>query len=246
MSFSVLIPVYKNDILHEFSKSINSVLDQTLKSNDIVIVVDGPVPDDINEYLSKLNYRDDINIFYLEKNNGLAKALNFGLTKCKHEIIFRQDADDISLNNRFKLQFKKLSDDPEIAMMSAWGDFFNESGKYLYTRKLPEKNEDIIKFSKMRTPINHPVTVFRKSAVLSVGGYPDHKTFFEDWWLSMKLIKSGFKLYNLQEVLVNIRCPQDLYKRRSGLNYAKLELNDLFLLWKKNLIILLKKIRLML
>ena len=237
-NFSVLISVYKNDNFHHFKESVNSVLNQSIKPDQIVIVRDGEVSNQIDSYLNLLEKNCKFfSIIRFNKNKGLAKALNIGVNKCKNDIIFRQDSDDISLYNRFHDQLIILIKNKDIALLSSWTEAYDMTmTKSLFVRKVPEKNHDIINYARNRTPFNHPSSVFRKSFFLKTSGYPEHKNYSEDWWLSLKMIKQGFKLYNIQEILVNVRAPDDWFHRRRGFSYLKIEFNDQFLLYRENLI----------
>jgi hypothetical protein len=77
---------------------------------------------------------------------------------------------------------------------------------------LPIDHEDLIKFSKFRSPLNHPAVMFRKKAIISVGGYPEF--FPEDYFLWIKLICNGFKIANLNESLIKMRVGNAVSDRR--------------------------------
>ena len=78
--------------------------------------------------------------------------------------------------------------------------------------------------------------MFRKSAVLAIGGYPEREGRFEDWWLSLKLIQNGFKLNNLPLYLVKVRGGGDFIKRRGGVRYLMQEIGNLHHLKSEKLI----------
>ena len=100
-NYSILMSVYAKDNPDYLKLAIDSMLNQTIKSNDFVIVEDGPLTTEldavINEYSSK---NKEINVVKIEHNSGLGKALDFGLNYCKNELVARMDADDISLPTR--------------------------------------------------------------------------------------------------------------------------------------------------
>ncbi|MEA3513761.1 MAG: glycosyl transferase family 2, partial [Campylobacterota bacterium] len=87
----------------------------------------------------------------------------------------------------------------------------------------------IVKYSKMRSPLNHAVTMFKKSIVEKAGGYK-HMLWMEDYYLWVRIIINGAKLYNLQDTLLNVRAGDSMLVRRGGLSYVKAEvifLNEL-------------------
>lgn len=95
----------------------------------------------------------------------------------------------------------------------------------LSIRKVPASCDKIIKFAKYRNPISHPVTIFRKQAVMAVGGYPLFRKS-QDYALWSLMLKNGYRFANIDEILLKMRCGNDFLKRR-GLNYFKWEFDIL-------------------
>ena len=87
---------------------------------------------------------------------------------------------------------------------------------------MPKDQEDILRFAKGRCPVNHPVVMFRKSAVLKAGGYK-HFPLFEDYYLWVRMLMDGARFYNIQESLLFFRFSPDMFKRRGGWRYAVTE-----------------------
>jgi glycosyltransferase involved in cell wall biosynthesis len=238
-NFSVLMCVYKNDSIKYLDEAFESILNQTLKPSQIVIVRDGKVPNELQRRLDKLSksFSGLLHIVNLENNVGLSRALNLGIDHCDHEYIARMDADDISLNKRFFEQMFVFNKDPSIALQSAWVDQYNEDMTVINTvRRVPQCHDEIVRYAKRRTPINHTCSFFRKSAVVKVGKYPNIKSYHEDWWLALRLIKNGYRLYNIQQSLLKMRTGKDFYKRRSGVKYSIIEIRNLYDMYNQNLL----------
>lgn len=218
--FSVLLSLYCKENPKNLSIALNSIIFQTNEPNEIIIVEDGPLNkelyDILNDFQSKYN---KIKRIRLNENVGLGKALNEGLKHCSYDLVARMDTDDISNPNRFEKQVKYMTEHPEIDACSSWIDeFIDSTDNIISTKKLPETNEEIINYAKHRSPLNHPAVMFRKSAVMAVGGYSG---FPEDYCLWVKMIMNGSKMYNLQESLLYFRYSPDMIKRRGGWKYAK-------------------------
>jgi glycosyltransferase involved in cell wall biosynthesis len=208
--------------------------EQILKPDEIVLVQDGPLNEElyksIYEWKNKLG--DTLKILPLEKNVGLGDALNAGIKHCSYELIARMDTDDISIPNRFEKQLKAFENN-DIDICSSWvSEFDSDENEIISYRKLPEKYNEIIVYSKMRSPINHPAVMYKKSIVEKAGGYK-HMLWMEDYYLWARMLLSGAKFYNIQEPLVNMRAGYGQLERRSGLEYAKKELNLLNTLKKE-------------
>ena len=79
---------------------------------------------------------------------GLDKALNLGILKCRNEIIFRADGDDINKTNRFEVQLPYLLDIYDI--VGSYVDEYDEDDKYISTRKVPQTDKAILKMMPFR------------------------------------------------------------------------------------------------
>ena len=223
--FSVLLSVYYNESPYYFRLSIDSIFDQSLQPAEVVLVKDGELTPEldnvITEYTAKyLQFR----VVTLKWNQGLGKALNEGLKHCSYDLVARMDTDDIAKPDRFEKQIRVFQEHPELDVVGAWIDEFEETtSNIISTRKLPEVHDDICQFAKMRNPENHPVIMFRKQAVLAAGGY-QHFPLFEDYYLWIRMLQNGAKFYNIQESLLYFRFSPAMFKRRGGLKYVTTEL----------------------
>ena len=115
MEYSVLLTVYKSDNPDYFKLSLESMINQTVPSNVIVVVKDGPVPETIQNVIDELQKEHpEIHPLQLERNMGLGLALNEGLKVCQNELVARMDSDDISLPTRCEKQLALFEADPEL------------------------------------------------------------------------------------------------------------------------------------
>ena len=220
MSFSVLMSLYAKERPSYLRQSLDSVFNQKLKADEVVLVEDGPLTEElygvVEEYSSK---HSELKIIPLLVNGGLGHALNEGLKHCRHDLVVRMDTDDIAKPNRFLKQVSFMESHPEIDGCSAWiEEFIGDKDNMVSVKKLPELNDEIYRYGKSRCPINHPAAIYRKKAVIECGGYGP---FPEDYYLWCRMLKKGFKLHNLQESILYFRSSEDVYKRRGGWNYYK-------------------------
>lgn len=236
--FSVLMSVYKNDNPADFKLAVESIsINQTRKPDEIIIVVDGPIPYDLNYELTNLTERiPQIRTIFLKVNKGLGNALRIGIENASNEIVARMDSDDISARDRFEREIEYLEENPDCAMVgSQISEFIGSTENVVGKREVPCSNKDIHEWMKKRCPFNHMTVAFRRSKVLEVGNYIDWH-FNEDYYLWIRMAEKGFILSNLPEVLVNVRVGEQMYARRGGWKYFKSEkgLQDYML--KKGLI----------
>lgn len=233
MNFSVLLSLYIKEQPSYLRQSLDSLFSQTLLPSEIILVKDGALTPELDAVVSDYVQRYPIlKVVALEKNHGLGRALNEGLKHCSYELVARMDTDDIAKPNRFEKQVEVFKQHPEIDVCGAWiDDFEGNIGNVTATRKLPEKDMEIRRYAKGRSPMNHPVVMFRKSAVLAAGGY-QHFPLFEDYYLWVRMMLNGSKFYNVQESLLFFRSSPDMFKRRGGWRYALDECRFQRLLWK--------------
>ena len=225
--FSVLLPVYGGDDAGFFERAVASVTaEQTLRPDELVVVVDGPVPAAIEAVLRRIESGEvtggvPARIVALSENVGLARALEAGLAACAHEVVARADADDVSLPRRFAVQLPMIADHDLVG--SAIVEFGTEDGPDEMVRALPASGAEIAAMARFRDPFNHPSVVYRRSAVRAAGGY-EHLNKMEDYWLFARMIASGARAANSREVLVRYRIGAGAYDRRGGAAMLRSEL----------------------
>lgn len=234
---SVLISVYYKTNEEYLHRALLSVWDeQTYKPSEIVLVQDGPVGESIVEVLEQWQKRLGKQFKWIkqEKNLGLAKSLNHGLSYCSHELIARMDDDDISLPQRLKLQYRYMMSHKEIGVLGGQVEERDSDLQMkISQRVVPVNHLQIVKFSKTRSPINHPSVIFRKSIVGELGGYPE--VYPEDYALWGKLICNGVLFHNLPQKLVIMRTEDALIYRR-GFKFFLGETKVLFYLYRLGLL----------
>lgn len=244
MPFSVILSIYYKESPLFLRESLDSLFSQTVCPDEVILVKDGPIGDEldnvIDSYVTRYPY---LKVLSLVTNRGLGKALNEGLKYCSHELVARMDTDDIAMPERFEKQLAVFKKHPDIDVVGAWIDEFeNDISSVRSVRKLPEHQCDILTFAKRRNPINHPVVMFRKSAVLAAGGY-QHFPLFEDYYLWIRMLINGAKFYNIQESLLYFRFSSEMFKRRGGWKYAMNEFRFQWMMRKLHFISILEFIQ---
>lgn len=220
--FSVSICVYGGDNPAYFDIAMQSIFNQTLKPDEVVLVVDGPVGEDINNVILKYQ-NDNLKIIRLEKNVGHGDARRIGLETCTYDLVALMDADDISINNRFEKQIDAFLNNPEIAIVGGQiNEFIDSTDNIVGKRTVPLGDDEIKQYMKKRCPMNQVTVMFRKKEVQSVGGYIDWYCE-EDYYLWIRMALNNLKFANVSNVLVNVRVGNEMYQRRGGIKYFKSE-----------------------
>ena len=218
--FSVLLSVYHKEQTSYMRLSLDSIFNQTVKPTEVILVEDGPLTPELYNVIDEYSQEHkELKVIKLAKNGGLGNALNEGMKHCSYELVARMDTDDVCKPHRFERQLQLFKEHPEVDVCSSWIDeFVDDTNNVVSLRKLPEQNDDIVKYAKGRCPVNHPAVMYRRSKVMEVGGY---QGFPEDSYLWVKLMMAGAVFYNIQESLIYFRTSDDVYKRRGGWKYAK-------------------------
>ena len=218
--FSVAISVYKNDNPEFFDRALESITDlQTIKPNEIVLVVDGPVPNSINDVIDTYSAKYNFNVIRLEINCGLGNALRIATENAKFDFVARMDSDDISAPDRFEQELQFLENNDELDVVGGnITEFVGDENNIVSTREVPLADMDIKKYMKKRCPINHVSVMFKKQSVLGAGGYLDWH-YNEDYYLWIRMQLKGYCFANTGTNLVNVRTGPDMYARRGGKEY---------------------------
>ena len=226
MQFSVLISISSETRADDLSRCLQSLLDQTLVSSQIVLVQDGPIKKDVQQCINSYRKSLPIHEFLCPKNRGLGPALRDGLLQCTCDIVARADSDDWSTPVRFSTQTNFLKNNPSISVVGGWmKEYYQDSGTPTgVLRKTPTNSTAAARIATRRNPLNHPTVMFRKSDVLNSGNY-ESCLLFEDYLLWAKMLQLRYKITSIPQVLVETEIDSTYFSRRGGIKYLKNELN---------------------
>ena len=232
--YSVLMSLYIKENSAFLRQAVDSMLAQTIRPDEIVIVEDGPLTGElyavINEYVHAAP--ELFRIVKSEKNIGLGLALNLGLDACRNEMVARMDTDDISKPDRCEKQLAVFREDPELAIVGAYvNEFYTTPEQVVSTRAVPQTHEEIYRFAKKRSAFNHPAVMYRKSKVLEFGGYSDLRRN-QDVDLFGRMLFGGCKARNIGEALLWFRSNDALAKRRKSWENTKSYIDTIKRFWK--------------
>lgn len=219
--FSVLMSVYFKENPEFLLKSLNSVINQTVKPDEIVLVKDGKLTPELDDAISKFSKKHSelFNIITLKQNVGLGRALAKGLQVCKNELIARMDTDDICIHNRFELQLREFDNDPKLDICGGYiEEFIDNENNIIGFRKVPLDQNDIYRYQKKRDAFNHMTVMYKKTAVLAAGNYQSCLLMEDSLLWSNMLIKNA-NCKNIANVLCKVRVGNEMYSRRGGWKY---------------------------
>lgn len=222
--YTVLMSVYYKEKPEYLSLSIESMLNQTVKPDEFIIVKDGPLTTELDEVINNFvtAYPKTFNIIVNETNLGLGPALAKGIENSKNELIARMDSDDYVVSTRCERQLEKFREDPKLGMVGSYeAEFVDDIDNVISIHRVPSENDEIERFMHRRCSVLHPTVMYKKSAVLKSGNYQS-VLLYEDYDLFARMVlEYHIKSYNIPEPLYYIRTSEDFFKRRGGIKYAK-------------------------
>lgn len=229
--------VYAKEKPEFLKESINSMLNQTVQPDEIVLVKDGELTEPLEKVIRFFAEKEStIKVVSLPQNVGLGQALNAGLEFCSHELVARMDTDDIAAADRCEKLLRQFIENEKLGIVgSAVAEFSHHADRIDSYRRMPTTHDEIVAFAKRRNPFNHPTVMFKQSIVRKAGGY-QHCPFFEDYDLWVRMIMIGTECLNIDEPLVLMRTSAGLYQRRGGVSYLRHMLRFRWKLWKNGFI----------
>ncbi len=210
--------VYIEDRLDWVQQAVMSILEQTYKDFLFVIVLDGEVNTNIEQYLEEINEKYSRVVLVKSDNNvGLSTCMNFIIEwslPFSPSYFFRMDADDVSSSCRLMTQYSYLEQHPEVSILGSALVEINEIGVKVGKRKLPLEHHEIIKFLPKRCSLNHPTVAIRFNVFKAGHRYRSNLLNTQDYYLWAELAAAGYRFKNLSQKLLQFRRVNDFYKRR--------------------------------
>lgn len=198
---TVIIPTYNRS--HLIQRSINSVLNQTYKNIEIIVVDDCSL-DDTEKIIKDIN---DNRLIYLKNANNLGPSAsrNRGIERAAGTIIAFQDSDDIWVDNKLEKQINFLFNSPkDVVAVHSGMEFIDYKTGKKFGENIKEVNfrENFSKGSFLLTPSTQ--TVLIKKSVLDEVGYFDERLFaHEDTELAIRVSKK-YRYGYVNEPLVRV------------------------------------------
>lgn len=206
---SVLMSTY-NEPIDWIEKSINSILNQTYKNFEMIVVCDNPENNQLKDYLLKKgNDNEQLKIIINKKNKGLAESLNTALQVSCGDYIARMDADDIAFFNRLEYQLNFLENNPDIDFLSSNVHIINENDEIIKkAKKIQYSNEKLINILNIINVFVHPTFFVKREVFEKLSGYRIFPAA-EDYDFVLRALDNNFKLFHLPTPLLYYRMRQN-------------------------------------
>ena len=194
-----LITTYNSERWIE--ECLNSVLNQTHKNLQILIVDDGSEDRTVDLVNQFTDQRIEL---YCKDHSGLSKSLNFALDKIKGSYIARLDSDDLCDNERIEKQLSFLKQNPSYGILGTNYNLIDENGKQILKVRNPEKNKWIKDLMPARCSVWIGSSLMQREILDEVGGFNENIYSAQDWDLFLRVIDKT-KFYNIQQYLTSKR-----------------------------------------
>lgn len=199
---SIIMPVYNTE--KYLDQAIQSILNQTFKDFELIIIDDGSTDSSI-EIIKK--YLNDKRVVLIKnkENMGISKSINVGIEKSKAALIARLDSDDNSRKDRLEKQYNYMKKNSDLSIIGSYVDVIDEDGKLLYKLEKPVTYDEIMKVCFFYGPFVQSSIMFKKVDVEKIGKYRGQYDYCEDIDLYLRLLYAGYKGENIPEYLVEWR-----------------------------------------
>ncbi len=218
---------YQGDDLINLKLAINTILNQTYKNYELLIIVDGPIDQAKEDYLAMFSGTNKIRIFRNLENRGPAFSRNIGINAAAGEYIAIMDADDLSIPERLQHQLDYIRDN-DFDIISSFLAVIDDRGELFGVRKVPVSYAEVMWLAPLRCPLHNP-SAFGKTLVFKKLQYNIHLRVSEDYDLWVRALLDGFKLGNTTLPCVQYRQSDLSISKRTGIKYA---ISDLKVKWK--------------
>lgn len=205
--------------------AIDSILNQTFKDLEFVVIVDSSCPG-LAERVLELGRGDGrIRILTASIGGGLAFSLNMGIANARGEYVARMDGDDVSRPGRIQLQVEYLDQNPDVDVVGCRVQFIDQDSRIIpRPYRYFQTNKQIRNVLPYRNPLPHPALMFRKNTLIAVQGYK-YGHFSEDHEMFIRMARNpDVKFFNLDQVLFEYRrhASQLTHSTRMKQHYAEI------------------------
>lgn len=201
---SVVIPTYNN--AKYLSQAIDSVLNQSFDSYEVVVIDDGSTDETATVLAS---YGDRIRVYH-QQNRGVSATRNRGIQLAQGELVAFLDADDYFLPHKLLKQVQVFDAQPGVGIVNSGFQTMHKDGRAIaqveWWRSIPDLSiENWLRYK----PVLPSAMMFRRDWLEQVGGFDPHLSAAEDLDLVLRLVAAGCQSAWLEAITVNYRLHDD-------------------------------------
>ena len=201
-AISVVLPVYNAEAY--VREAVESILAQSFTDFELILINDGST-DGSGAILRDLAAHDTRIVLVERPNNGFISALNEGIERARADLIARMDADDVAMPERFALQYARMIEEPELAVLGGSMRLMDKAGNIIGLTEYPLTPKETARSVEDGCPVSNATVIMRRDAVLKTGGYRRAFLYCEDYDLWLRMSELGYAIANLPQPLLNCR-----------------------------------------
>lgn len=237
--FSVVISTYAFESEIFLNEALLSILAQSITPSELIVVFDGPVPTAQENVVAhiKVLAKFPVLVVKLQENVGRGIARNCGIEIASENFIAIMDSDDICYPTRFEKQLAYLVDNPSIDILAGLSEEFffdgvtwSENGVVKFC---PLNHHSIVSALKWTNCVANPTLIFRKSAWIKAGGFPEYRDINEDYLFYYRAINNGSLFACISDVILRVRITESQQKRRRGYRLLISDISFRILAWRE-------------
>jgi glycosyltransferase involved in cell wall biosynthesis len=199
---SIVMPVWNG--VRYLSLAIESVLSQTFRDFELIIVDDGS-EDNTGDIVTQFAVADERIRPLFASHRGVVESLNLGCSVAQGKYIARLDYDDIALPERLERQVAFLEGRPKVALLGTAFQFITASGQRTRTVIYPPLDDATIRQQLRKANcFCHSAVMMRADAFANVGGYRKLCTEAQDYDLWSRMADL-YELASISEIAVLYR-----------------------------------------
>ena len=223
----VLMSTYASEKAENLRISLESLYNQTILPERIVLVIDGAIDREQEAVLAEFSAdprRVKLTLVRLPENGGLAAAMNAGLVYCDCPFVMRMDSDDVCLPDRLEHELRYMRENPDIDLVSCWSEEFGEGMAKSQYKVSPTQHDALREALCWRNVIVHPAILVRTEMLRRIGGYRADFGMLEDYDLYVRMMSAGARFHVIPKVMLRVRTSLSQKQRRGNFKYALKEI----------------------
>lgn len=198
---SVIMTVYNGEAF--LQETLDGVFAQTFADFELVVVNNG-CTDGTQAILDRVGDAR-LRVIQAPKHGTFGDGIRLAYTNARGDYIAVQDGDDVSMPDRFAAQVAALDADTGLGLVSAAFEDIDQDGNPLGFNHPPTALADLVDAFQVSNPLAHSTYMYRRVAADAVGGYPTEYAYGPDFGLVIRLIKAGWGVRVLDDVLLKLR-----------------------------------------
>lgn len=198
---SVIMTVYNGEAF--IQETLDAVFSQTFTDFEMVVVNNGST-DGTQAILDGV---DDarLRVVQAPRHGSFGDGIRLAYDQAKGDYLAVQDADDVPPPDRFEKQVAALDGDAGLGLVSGAYQDMDENGNLAEVHHPPSRGRDLVDAFQVRNPLAHSTFMFRRAAASEVGGYPPEYDYGPDFGLAIRMMKKGWRVKVLDDVILKLR-----------------------------------------